>query len=127
MDVIHTSNAPEPAGHYAQGVVRGSTLYVSGQLPVEPGTGKKITDGIDVQMRRVLDNVLAVVEAAGGSLNSIVKTTVYVSDISAWGEVDAVYAAFFGDHTPARAVVPTKELHFGFQVEMEAIAALDES
>ncbi|MFP4067138.1 MAG: RidA family protein [Spirochaetaceae bacterium] len=126
MRTVHTSDAPDPGGHYAQGQIHGSTLYVSGQLPVEPGTGEKLAGGIEAQTRRVLANVLAVVRAAGGDLTSIVKTTVYVSDIALWNTVDSVYAEFFGEHKPARAVVPTKELHFGFQIEMEAVAELEE-
>jgi 2-iminobutanoate/2-iminopropanoate deaminase len=121
---VSTPNAPQPAGHYAQAIVHNGLVYVSGQLPVDPATGERCTGSIEEQAEQALVNVRAILEAAGTDLNHVLKTTVYVSDISLWGRVNAVYSAFFGDHRPARAVVPTRELHYGFQIEIEAIAAL---
>ena len=124
MEFIHTSDAPDPGGHYSQAVVHGDLVFVAGILPIEPGTGEKIQGSVEEQTERVLKNVAAVVEAAGSSVDRIVKTTVYVPDIALWGRINQVYADFFGDHRPARAVVPTRELHYGFLVEIDAIAAL---
>ena len=124
MRRIHSDEAPVPGGHYAQGVAHGGFLFVSGQLPIDPETGEKKTGDIEIQTRQVLDNVLAVVVAAGGDKSSIVKTTIYVSDIELWGRVNEVYAEFFGLYRPARAIVPVNELHHGFRIEIEAVAAL---
>lgn len=124
---IRTDDAPRPAGHYEQAVRCGGLVFVSGQLPVDPRTGERCTGSIEDQTLRVLDNVLAIVEAAGSDRSRIVKTTVYVSDIELWGRVNAVYAKFFGEHRPARAVVPTRELHHGVQIEIEAVAAVGDS
>ena len=124
MKAVFTEKAPNPAGHYAQGMVHGGFAFVSGQLAMDPVTGEKRLDSIEEQTRQALANVAAVLEAAGSSIDRVVKTTVYVSDIELWGRVNAVYAEFFGDHRPARAVVPTRELHYGFQVEIEAVGAV---
>lgn len=124
MRRIQTNDAPSPGGHYAQGVFHGGFLFVSGQLPIDAQTGEKKTGTIEEQTRQVLDNVLAVVAAAGGDKSHIVKTTVYISDIDLWDRVNEVYAKFFGLYRPARAIVPVKELHHGFQIEIEAVAAL---
>ena len=124
MEQILTPNAPAPAGHYAQAIVHRGLVYVSGQLPVDPATGAKRTGSIEEQTLQALENIEAILQAAGSDLEHVLKTTVYVSDIQLWDRVNAVYARFFGDHRPARAVVPTRELHYGFKIEIEAIAAL---
>lgn len=126
MKKISTPNAPQPGGHYSQAIVQDSTVYVSGQLAIDPHTGEKKLGSIEEQTEQVLKNVAAILEAAGSDLAHVLKTTVYVSDIALWDRVNAVYVRFFGDHRPARAVVPTKELHHGFQVEIEAIAWVKE-
>lgn len=79
---------------------------------------------IEEQTRQALENVAAIVAAGGGGLEDVLKVTVYVSDIDLWGRVNEVYSAFFGEHRPARAVVPTRDLHHGFQIEIEAVAAV---
>ena len=124
MKQISTDKAPKPSGHYAQAVVHGGLVYVSGQLPVDPATGEKRTKSIEEQTQQALTNLRGVLVAAGSDIDHVVKTTVYVSDIELWDRVNAVYATFFGMHRPARAVVPTNKLHFGFQIEIEAIAIL---
>ncbi len=124
MEQILTPNAPRPAGHYAQAIVHRGLVYVSGQLPVDPATGAKRTGSIEEQTLQALENVKAILEAAGSDLGRVLKTTVYISDIQLWERVNAVYESFFGAHKPARAVVPTRELHYGFKIEIEAIAAL---
>lgn len=124
MKTISTSSAPAPAGHYSQAVVHGGLVFVSGQLPIDPLTGEKHIDSIEEQTRQALKNVAAILTAANSSLDNVLKVTVYVSDIDLWGRVNEVYAEFFGEHRPARAVVPTRELHHGFQIEIEAIASV---
>jgi 2-iminobutanoate/2-iminopropanoate deaminase len=124
---INTADAPQPAGHYSQGVVHNGTLYVSGQLPIDPQTGEKCLDSVEDQTRQTLKNVAAVLAAAGADLGNVLKVTVYVSDIEIWGQVNEVYAEFFGEHRPARCVVPTRTLHHGFQVEIEAVAFVGEA
>jgi 2-iminobutanoate/2-iminopropanoate deaminase len=123
---ISTSEAPAPAGHYAQAIVHDGVVYVSGQLPVDPQSGAKRVGSIEEQTEQALRNVAAILRAANSDVSRVIKTTVYVADIALWDRVNAVYARFFGDHRPARAVVPTRELHYGFQVEIEAVAAVGE-
>lgn len=125
MITISTPNAPQPAGHYAQALEHDGLVYVSGQLPVAAASGEKRVGSIEQQTEQALRNVQAIVEAAGSDLNRVLKVTVYVSDIALWDRVNAVYARFFGDHRPARAVVPTRELHFGFQIEIDAVAVVN--
>jgi 2-iminobutanoate/2-iminopropanoate deaminase len=96
-------------------------VYVSGQLPIAPVDGS-IPEGIHNQVRQVLDNLENILEAANSSLSRVVRATVYISDISMWPEVNKLYAERFAEHKPARAVVPTRDLHFGCLVEIDAIA-----
>jgi 2-iminobutanoate/2-iminopropanoate deaminase len=124
MKEIYTRDAPTPAGHYAQAVVHNDMVYVSGQLPIDPQTGDKLTGSIEEQTEQVLKNLSAILKAADSDLNLVVKSTVYISDIALWDRVNAVYAKIFGQHRPARAVVPTRDLHFGFQIEVDAVAAV---
>ena len=126
MKPILTPNAPKPGGHYSQAIVHNGLVYVSGQLAVDPETGERRLGSIEEQTEQALRNVAAVLEAAGSGIDLVLKTTVYVSDIELWGQVNEVYAGFFGEHRPARAVVPTRDLHYGFQVEIEAVAAVRE-
>ena len=121
---IQTGNAPAPAGHYSQAVVHGYLVFVSGQLPIVPETGEKITGSIEEQTLQTLKNVAAILEASGSSTDRVLKVTIYIPDMDLWGKVNEVYSGFFGDHKPARAVVPTRELLAGFKIEIEAIAAL---
>jgi len=123
MIEISTQNAPKPSGHYSQAIVHNNIVYVSGQLPIEPKTGEKRIGSIEEQTEQALKNLSEILKAAGCNINQVVKTTVYISDIELWDRVNAVYSRFFGGHRPARAVVPTRNLHFGFQIEIEAIAA----
>jgi 2-iminobutanoate/2-iminopropanoate deaminase len=125
MKIIETPKAPLPAGHYSQGIVHDGLVFVSGQLPVDPETGEKVLGSVEEETDRALKNVAAVLEAAGSGLHRVIKTTVYVSDITLWDRVNQVYARHFGEHRPARAVVPTKPLHFGFHVEIEAVGVVE--
>jgi 2-iminobutanoate/2-iminopropanoate deaminase len=114
-----------PGGHYSHVVVHGGVAYVSGQLPIAPGGPLPPTATFEQQARQVLANVRAAVEAAGSDLSRVLKCTVYVTDIGDWPEFNRLYAAAFGEHKPARAVVPVAPLHYGYRVEMDAIAAVD--
>jgi 2-iminobutanoate/2-iminopropanoate deaminase len=124
MEEIFTQNAPKPAGHYSQAIVHGNLIYVSGQLPIDPMAGEVRIGPIEEQTEQALRNVREIIKAAGSSMDHVIKTTVYISDIQLWERVNEVYKDFFGEHRPARAVVPTKDLHYGFQIEVEAIASL---
>jgi 2-iminobutanoate/2-iminopropanoate deaminase len=124
MKAIFTENAPRPAGHYSQAVIHNDTVYVCGQLPIEPKSGKKRTGPIEEQAEQALQNIAEILKAAGSDVNHVLKVTVYIADMSLWERFNAVYARFFGEHRPARTVVPAPNLHFGFQVEIDAIAAL---
>lgn len=124
MKEIVSENAPQPAGHYAQAVEHQGLIYVSGQLPVNPKHAVKKVGSIEEQTEQVLHNLEAILIGANSDKYHVLKVTVYISDISLWDRVNSVYARFFGDHRPARAIVPTRELHFGFQIEIEAIAVV---
>jgi 2-iminobutanoate/2-iminopropanoate deaminase len=121
---INTPNAPKPGGHYSQGVVYNGLLFVSGQLSIDPATLEKKLGSIEEQTEQALNNVLGIVQAAGGDWSSVLKMTVYVADIELWAAVNEVYSRILGDHRPARAVIPTGALHYGFLIEIEAIAAV---
>ena len=113
--------------HYSPAMVHGGLVFVSGQLPIEPGTGRRLTDApIEAQVLQALQNLAAILTANGSALDRVLKVTVYVADIALWDRVNAVYAGFFGAHRPARSIVPTGPLHFGFLVEIDAIASLAE-
>lgn len=124
MRSIETPHAPRPGGHYSQAVVHGDTVYVAGQLPIDPEDLKAPAGDAAQQARQALANVARILEAAGSGLDHVLQMTLYVSDASHWGEVNRVYAEVMGEHRPARAVVPVGELHFGYFVEIQAIAAV---
>ena len=120
---VNTRNAPPPGGHYSQAVVYNGLVFVAGQLAIDPHTGEKRLGSIEEQTEQVLKNVAAILQAAGSDLSRVLKMTVYVSDMDLWGAVNSVYARVMGEHRPARAVIPTGELHYGFLIEIEAVAA----
>jgi len=124
MKEIFTPKAPKPAGHYSQAVIHGNIIYVSGQLPIDPVTGEKRLGSIEEQTEQVLKNISEILIATGSDIDHVIKTTVYISDIQLWDRLNEVYGKFFGKHRPARAVVPTKDLHYGFHIEIEAIASI---
>ena len=124
MEPVLTHAAPAPAGHYSQAIVHNGLVYVSGQLPVNPQTGEKCLGSIEEQTRQALNNLEAILKAAGSDKSHVLKMTVYIANIDLWDAVNRLYAAFFGSHKPARSIVPTRDLHFGFLIEIEAVAAL---
>jgi len=125
MKIIFTQNAPKPAGHYSQAIVHEGLVFISGQLPIDPVSGEKRLGLIEEQADQVLKNLAEILKAAGSDLNKVLKTTVYIANIQLWDRVNTVYAGFFGEYRPARAVVPTRDLHFGFLIEIDAIAYVD--
>jgi len=124
MKSVITDAAPTAGGHYSQAIVHAGVVYVAGQLPIDPRTPERRLEDFESQARQVINNVIAIVEAAGSSRDLILRTTVYVADISHWPKFNAVYAELMGAHKPARTVVPVPQLHYGYLVEMDAIAAL---
>jgi 2-iminobutanoate/2-iminopropanoate deaminase len=123
MKTIQPPNQPQPKGHYSPGVEHNGLIFVSGQLPMTLETRAPFTGDIGDQTELALRNVEAVLHAAGSDLNHVLQMTIYVADMDLWDEVNAKYAEVMGDHRPARAIVPVKELHFGTKIEIQAIAA----
>jgi 2-iminobutanoate/2-iminopropanoate deaminase len=120
---ILTPNAPAPGGHYSQAIVHNGTVYIAGQLAIGMD-GKKHSDAsVEEQTEMVFQNIAAILEAAGSSLNRLLSVTIYISDINDWGRINETYIRILGEHRPARAVIPVAELHFGLKLEVQAIAA----
>lgn len=122
MKFIQTNNALTPAGHYSQAVVHNDMVYISGQLAIDHETGNKVFGSIEEQLGVVLNNINLILIEAGSAKEKVIKVTIYIPDVSLWGQVDKIYADFFGTHKPARVVVPTRELHYGLSIEVDAIA-----
>ena len=124
-EVISTPLGPSAIGPYSQAIRAGDLLFVSGQIPIDPSTGKLIDDkDIGAQTRRVLQNLLAIVSAAGGSADSVVKTTVFLKDMNDFAEMNAVYTEFFQSRAPARATIEASRLPRDAAVEIDCIAML---
>lgn len=124
IKIVSTPDAPKPAGHYSQAVVHGGVVYVAGQLPIDPASAGRPVGTVEEQTEQVLRNVEAILRAAGSGLDRVLRMTIYVSDIEHWPAVNSVYERALGAHRPARAVVPVRELHYGYQIEIEATAAV---
>lgn len=124
MKTISTTKAPKPAGHYSQAVVCGGVVYVAGQLGGDPARPGAPPGGAAAQTKQALANVAAILEAAGSALGHVLQTTVYVTDMELWTEVNQAYAEVMGEHRPARAIVPIGPLRSGYLVEIQAVAAL---
>ncbi|MCE7963486.1 MAG: RidA family protein [Acidobacteria bacterium ACB1] len=122
MRIIQPENQPMPKGHYSPGIEHHGIVYVSGQLPMTLDTREPFTGDIAEQTELALRNVEAVLKEAGSDLSRMMQMTIYVSDMELWGKVNETYARVMGDHRPARAIVPVKELHFGTKIEIQAIA-----
>ncbi|MGH7709746.1 MAG: RidA family protein [Gemmatimonadaceae bacterium] len=124
MEFIETPQAPRPAGHYSQAVVHNGFAFVAGQLPIVPGQTEHEPGTITQQTEQTLRNIEAILTAAGSGLDRVVSMTIYVSDIEHWAEVNAAYTRILGSHKPARAVVPVKDLHYGYALEIQCVAAV---
>ena len=123
MRTIQPSGQPQPKGHYSPGIEHNGLIFVSGQLPMTLDTREPFTGPIDEQTELALRNVEAVLKEAGSGLGQILQMTIYVSDMELWGAVNEAYARVMGDHRPARAIVPVKDLHFGTKIEIQAVAS----
>lgn len=121
-EIISTDKAPKAIGPYSQGIKAGGFIFVSGQIPLEPETGIVVTGDIDVQTERVLKNIAGVLEAAGSSLEGVVKTTVYLKDMADFPKFNECYAGFFPVNPPARATVEVSRLPKDVRVEIDAVA-----
>ncbi len=122
--IVHTDKAPKPVGPYSQGIKAGGWLYVSGQLPMDPQTGAVVDGAFASQVRAVLDNVKAIIEAGGSDLDNVVKVTIYLTDMDRFPELNAIYEEYFAASRPARACVEVSRLARDATVEIEAVALL---
>ncbi len=122
MNKISTDKAPAAIGPYSQAIEHGGMIYVSCQLPIDPSTGKFAEGGTKELTRQSMNNISAILEAAGSGMNKVVKTTIFVQDLGEFGAINEAYAEFFGETAPARACVQAAALPKGAQLEIEAIA-----
>ena len=122
--VVATDQAPAAVGPYSQAIRAGKLVFTAGQIPIDPATGKLVEGDIQVQTRRVLQNLQAVLEAAGTSLANVVKTTVFLQDMGNFKAMNEVYAEFFTQDPPARSAVQAAALPLGVDIEIEAIALI---
>ncbi len=121
-DEVHSDHAPKAVGPYSQGIRIGGLLYTSGQIPLDPSTGKLVEGGIDAQTVRVMENLHAVLEAAGAGFDDVVKATIYLTSMADFAAVNAIYARYFGSTPPARSTVQVAALPLGAAVEIDFIA-----
>lgn len=122
LDVVHTDGAPEAIGPYSQAISVDGWVFASGQIAIDPETGELLGGDVASQTDRVLKNLAAVLAAAGASLSTVVKTTVYLADMGTFTEMNEVYGRHFGEHRPARATVEAGALPKAVAVEIDAIA-----
>lgn len=123
--IIHTALAPAAIGTYSQAVRAGNTVYLSGQTPLDPATGQLVEGPIEVQIRRVFENLKAVAEAAGGDFSRVVKLHVFLVDLANFAKLSEVMREYFHEPYPARSTIEVKGLPRGAQVEMDMIMVLD--
>ena len=124
MQKVNIKNAPEPKGHYSPAVVHNGLIFVSGQIPMNHAMGEVETGAIEKQTEIALRNVEAILHAANSDLNHVLQFTIYVSEMELWDKVNETYSRIMGEHKPARAIVPVKDLHFGTKIEIQAIACV---
>ncbi|MFV8323991.1 RidA family protein [uncultured Flavobacterium sp.] len=123
--IIFTENAPAPIGPYNQAVLKGNTLYTSGQIAINPANGELVTDNIEVETEQVMQNMKAVLEAAGMTFENVVKTTIFIMDMNDFGKINTVYGSYFNEKTaPARETVQVACLPKNVNVEISMIAIL---
>ena len=120
--IISTNDAPQAIGPYSQGVRVGSTIYYSGQIPLDPKTGQIVSGGIDAQTRRVMENVGGLLKSQGLSYDNIVKTTIFLADINDFQKVNEIYGSYFKQAPPARSTIQAGALPKGARLEIEVIA-----
>lgn len=124
-DVIHTDAAPAAIGTYSQAIRAGNTVYLSGQIPLDPASGEMITGDIDAEIAQAFANLAAVCQAAGGSLASLVKLNVYLTDLDHFPQVNAAMAGLFAEPYPARAAIGVAQLPRGARVEVDGVLVID--
>lgn len=124
MDIVFTDKAPKPIGPYSQAIKHKDTLYISGQIAINPLTGKQIQENIEAETRQVLKNIHAILKAENLTKKSIIKCSIFISDMNEFARINEVYAEFFGDHAPARETVQVSKLPAGAHIEISAIAGL---
>lgn len=124
--VIHTDRAPRAIGTYSQAVKSGTTVYLSGQIPLVPETMEMVSDDFEAQARQVFENVKAVCEAAGGSTNDLTKVNIFLIDLSNFAKVNEIMSQYFKQPYPARAAIGVKELPKGSQIEIDGVMELPE-
>jgi len=124
--IISTTDAPAAVGPYSQAVRVGSTIYCAGQIPLDPKSGQIVSGGIDVQTRRVLDNITAVLKAEGLTFDNIVKTTIFLTNLADFQTVNEIYASYFNQQPPARSTVQVPALPKGANIEIEVIAVAND-
>lgn len=124
MKIIQHESMPKSNGHYSQCIEHKGILYLSGQLPFNP-EDRSLPEGIEAQTLQVLKNVQQILNAAGSNINQVLRVRLYIPDVKLWDQVNQVYSEFFGEHKPARVVIPTRELHFGCLIEVETTAYID--
>ncbi|MEE8520889.1 MAG: RidA family protein [Gemmatimonadota bacterium] len=122
---VHTDGAPAALGPYSQAIVAGGFVYTAGQIPLDPDSGEMVEGGVEVQAERVLENLGAILAAAGSSFSKVVKTTVFLSDMDDYAAVNEVYARYFREPYPARSAVEVARLPRGVRLEIEAVARID--
>ena len=124
-EIVKTSKAPDAIGPYSQAVKINKMVFLSGQIAIDPKTQKFIDGDIETQTRRVLDNLKAVIEAAGSSLENVVKTTIYLTDINDFSKVNEIYASYFSTGKPARSTICVAALPKNAKIEIDAIAEVN--
>jgi len=124
-EIVFTDKAPKPIGPYSQAVKVGGWLYISGQIPLDPSTGEVVEGGVESQTRRVLENIKAILEAAGYTINDVVKVTVYLVDLNDFQAFNKVYSEYFSNHYPARTTVQVSALPRNARIEIDVIAYRD--
>ncbi len=121
---IQTQQAPAAIGPYSQAVCHGNTLYVSGQIPLDPATGALVSEDVAEQTKQCMENAKAIIHCAGASLNDVIKTSIYVRDMAEFGRINEAYGAYFTEHKPARVCVEVSRLPKDVKVEIEMIVAI---
>lgn len=121
-EIVYTERAPQPIGPYAQAVRAGDWLYVSGQIPVDPGKGELVTGPFELQVRTVLDNLTHILEEGRSSLNRVIKVTIFLTDMALFEQFNTVYMQYFGESRPARSCVAVHRLPKDAPLEIEAVA-----
>jgi 2-iminobutanoate/2-iminopropanoate deaminase len=124
VKLIESAQVPVPAGHYSHATVHNGTIYVSGLLPIALSSPLPASADFEQQVQVVFDNLEAILATARSDLQHVLRTTIYIADIEQWPRVNKLYATRFSAHKPARTVVPVPHLHYGYAIELDAIAAV---